>query len=147
MHTLLAIDDVSLPLRWNVCLHLNKPTVRREPVLTASPLDSNAPDNLGAQFYGTVLYEADRFRMWYYALHRWAGRRPQLPWALEQPSPHETRRIDRPRPGELHARGCSGPGVCALHRTADGACVKSAMELGDAGQHRQDRNRSRTDSV
>ena len=44
-HTLLAIDDVSLPLRKNVCLYLNKPVVRREPVLAPSPLDSNAPDN------------------------------------------------------------------------------------------------------
>ncbi len=75
--TLLAIDDVSLPLRRNVCLHLNKPAVRREPVLTASPLDSRAPDNLAAQFYGTVLHEGGRFRMWYYALHR--GMNPDWP--------------------------------------------------------------------
>jgi hypothetical protein len=36
-HTLLAIDDVSLPLRKNVCRYLGKPTVRREPVLAPSP--------------------------------------------------------------------------------------------------------------
>lgn len=76
-HTLLAIDDISLPLRRNVCLHLNKPTVRREPVLTASPLDSQAPDNMGAHFYGTVLHDAGRFRMWYYACHR--GLNPDWP--------------------------------------------------------------------
>jgi len=70
----LAIDDVSLPLRKNVCLYLSKPTVRREPVLGPSPLDSKAPDNLAAHFYGTVLHDAGKFRMWYYACHR--GKNP-----------------------------------------------------------------------
>ncbi len=32
-NTLLSIDDVSLPLRKNACLHPSKPKVRREPVL------------------------------------------------------------------------------------------------------------------
>lgn len=71
---LLAIDDVSLPLRKNICLHLGKPTVRAEPVLIPSPLSSTAPDNLAAHFYGTVLHEAGKFRMWYYACHR--GKNP-----------------------------------------------------------------------
>ena len=68
--TFLAIDNCSLPLRKNVCLYLSQPTVRREPVLVPSPADSNAPDNLAAHFYGTVLHDAGKFRMWYYACHR-----------------------------------------------------------------------------
>lgn len=76
-HTLLAIDDVSLPFRKNVCLYLNKPAVRREPVLAPSLPDSNAPDNLAAHFYGTVLHDAGKFRMWYYACHR--GMNPDWP--------------------------------------------------------------------
>jgi hypothetical protein len=75
--TFLAIDDVSLPLRKNVCLYLNKPTVRSEPVLAPSPIESNAPDNLATHFYGTVLHDADKFRMWYYACHR--GKNPDWP--------------------------------------------------------------------
>lgn len=79
---LLAIDDVSLPLRKNACLYLSKPTVRQEPVLLPSPTDSDAPDNLAANFYGTVLYEEGKFRMWYYACHRgtnpdWLPRKKQ----------------------------------------------------------------------
>ena len=81
-YTLLAIDDVSLPLRRNVCLHLSKPTVRREPVLAPSPAGSNAPDNQAAQFYGTVLHDAGRFRMWYYACHR--GMNPDWPARKKQ---------------------------------------------------------------
>ena len=76
-HTLLAIDDVSLPWRKNACLYLGKPTVRPEPVLVPSPGDSDAPDNLAANFYGTVLQDGDRFRMWYYACHR--GKNPDWP--------------------------------------------------------------------
>ncbi|MHB9130239.1 MAG: alpha/beta hydrolase family protein [Armatimonadota bacterium] len=76
-HTLLAIDDVSLPLRKNVCLYLNTPTVRHEPVLAPSLPVSNAPDNLAAHFYGTVLHDAGKFRMWYYACHR--GLNPDWP--------------------------------------------------------------------
>ena len=74
---LLAIDDLSLPLRKNVCLYLTRPTVRPEPVLAPSPFESNAPDNLAAFFYGTVLRDGSKFRMWYSAVH-W-GENPDWP--------------------------------------------------------------------
>ncbi len=79
---LLAIDDVSVPLRKTVCLYLSKPTVRPEPVLAPSPHESNAPDNLAAHFYGTVMQDGGKFRMWYYACHRgmnpdWSPRKKQ----------------------------------------------------------------------
>jgi hypothetical protein len=78
---LLAIDDVSLPLRKNVCLYLSKPAVRPEPVLLPGVGPSD-PDNLGTHFYGTVLHDGGKFRMWYYALHRglnpdWSPRQMQ----------------------------------------------------------------------
>ena len=74
---LLAIDDVSLPLRKDVCLHLSRPTVRPEPVLTPGLAGSDAPDNLATHFYGTVLHDGGVFRMWYYACHR--GKNPDWP--------------------------------------------------------------------
>ena len=67
--TLLAIDDVSLPLKERLCYYLSKPAVRREPVLVPSRDNPAAPDSVAAHFYGTVLQEAGRFRMWYYACH------------------------------------------------------------------------------
>ncbi|MEI6211725.1 MAG: prolyl oligopeptidase family serine peptidase [bacterium] len=73
----LAIDDVSLPFRKNVGLYLSKPVVRREPVLAPSPFGSAAPDNSAAHFYGTVLHDNGKFRMWYYAAH-W-GKNPDWP--------------------------------------------------------------------
>ena len=66
---LLAIDDVSLPYRKDVALYLSTPKVRPEPVLTPSPLGSGAPDDLAAHFYGTVLHDGGKYRMWYYACH------------------------------------------------------------------------------
>lgn len=75
--TFLAIDDISLSWRKHVCLYLSTPKVRPEPVLVPSAPESNAPDNLAAHFYGTVLHDQDKFRMWYYACHR--GLNPDWP--------------------------------------------------------------------
>jgi len=66
---LLAIDDAALPIRKNLCLYLTKPAVRPEPVLAPSLRESYAPDNCAAHFYGTVLQDEGKFRMWYYACH------------------------------------------------------------------------------
>jgi len=62
----LAIDDLALPLRRNVCLYLSKPSIRREPVLVPRPGEAGAPDSLAAHFYGTVLLDQGTYRMWYY---------------------------------------------------------------------------------
>ena len=77
---LLAIDDLSLPLKRDVCLFLSKPAVRPEPVLTPSRDNPSAPDYLATHFYGTVLFEEGKYRMWYYACH--LGRNPDWPQAF-----------------------------------------------------------------
>ncbi len=77
---LLAIDSVSLPLKKNLCYYLSRPRVRREPVLTPSRDKPDAPDSLAAHFYGTVLHDGGKFRMWYYACR--TGRNPD--WSPEQ---------------------------------------------------------------
>lgn len=79
---LLAIDDAALPFRKNLGLYLSKPKVRPEPVLQPSPFGSGAPDDLAAHFYGTVLQDGGKFRMWYYACH-W-GKNPDWPPHLLQ---------------------------------------------------------------
>ena len=42
---LLAMDDMLLPFRHHTCLHLSKPTVRPQPVLTPSDDNPAAPDS------------------------------------------------------------------------------------------------------
>jgi hypothetical protein len=80
---LLAIDDASLPLKRNLCCYLSKPKVRREPVLTPSRENPLAPGYLAAHFYGTVLFDQGKFRMWYYPCH--LGRNPD--WLTTEQSP------------------------------------------------------------
>lgn len=77
---LLAIDDASLSLTKNLCYYLSKPKVRREPVLTPSR-EPDAVDNLGTHFYGTVLYDAGKYRMWYSACHK--GMNPDWPTEIK----------------------------------------------------------------
>jgi len=66
--TLLAIDDQSLQQRENLVLTLNKPEIRQAPVLTPESENPNAPDSMATHFYGTVLHDQGKYRMWYYAL-------------------------------------------------------------------------------
>lgn len=70
--TLLAIDDYALPLRGELCYYLSKPTVRPEPVLTPSRNNPQATDGVATHFYGSVIQEGGKFRMWYYGVG-WAG--------------------------------------------------------------------------
>jgi len=64
--TLLAIDDYSLPLKKDLCYYLSKPKVRPDPVLSPSRDNPHATDTVATHFYGTVLQDGGKFRMWYY---------------------------------------------------------------------------------
>lgn len=66
--TLLAIDNCSFPLQKDLCYYMTKPQVLPEPVLKPESDDPKAPDHVAAHFYGTVLQENGKFRMWYYGL-------------------------------------------------------------------------------
>uniref|UniRef100_UPI00404A74B4 hypothetical protein n=1 Tax=Cephaloticoccus sp. TaxID=1985742 RepID=UPI00404A74B4 len=66
---LLAIDERAFPLRENLALYLTKPAIRRDPVLFPSS-DPTTPDSMATHLYGTVLLEGERFRIWYYAVHK-----------------------------------------------------------------------------
>ena len=64
---MLGIDEYLLPLKHKVCLYMSKPDVCQAPVLSPNGDDPRAPDHHKANFYGTVLHDGGRFRMWYYA--------------------------------------------------------------------------------
>ena len=65
---LLAIDDQSLPLRENVVQFMSRPRCRPQPVLSPDKDNPHAPDQVAAHFYGAVLHDQGKFRMWYYAV-------------------------------------------------------------------------------
>ncbi len=73
---LFAIDDHYFPLKSNVCHYLSKPEIIKQPVLTRSE-QADAPDALAAHFYGTVLYDEGKYRMWYLGMS--LGINPDMP--------------------------------------------------------------------
>ena len=75
---MLAIDNHYLPFYRHLTHYLSKPKIREEPVLRPSSEDPTAPDRQAAFFYGTVLQDEGKFRMWYYAKYE------------ELPKPNET---------------------------------------------------------
>ena len=64
--TLFAFDDVSIPYTQNLRLEMRQP-VKHEanPVLPRGA--PGTPDAMGVQFYGSILKEGSKFRMWYVA--------------------------------------------------------------------------------
>ncbi|RKN66052.1 hypothetical protein [Paenibacillus ginsengarvi] len=73
---LFAMDDYYFPLKSNVCHYLSKPEIIEQPVLTRSDR-VDAPDSLAAHFYGTVLYDEGKYRMWYLGMS--LGLNPDMP--------------------------------------------------------------------
>ena len=67
---LLAIDDHLLPFKRNLGYYLSKPRVHEGPVVVPSADDPRAPDRRAAHFYGTVMHDEGRYRMWYYGQPR-----------------------------------------------------------------------------
>ncbi|QDU82330.1 hypothetical protein Pla110_40850 [Polystyrenella longa] len=65
---LLAIDDQSLQPSDDVQLKLNKPQVRKQPVLAPESGDVSAPDSMASHFYGSVVHHEGKYQMWYYSV-------------------------------------------------------------------------------
>lgn len=73
---LFAMDDSYFPFKSNVCHYLCKPEIIEKPVLERSERP-DAPDSLAAHFYGTVLYDEGKYRMWYLGMS--LGINPDMP--------------------------------------------------------------------
>lgn len=64
--TFFAFDDVSIPFRQNLRLDMHQP--RKYPGNPVLPRGKpGEPDEYRAQFYGTVIRDGGKFRMWYIA--------------------------------------------------------------------------------
>lgn len=67
--TLFAFDNQSIPYTQNLRLEMRQPTRHpANPVLQRGPAGS--ADELAVQFYGSVIREGDKFRLWYVAADR-----------------------------------------------------------------------------
>ena len=64
--TVFAFDSVTIPFTQNLRLEMRAP--RRHPANPVVPLgEKGTPDALGVQFYGSVIREGEKFRLWYVA--------------------------------------------------------------------------------
>ena len=64
--TVFAFDSISIPYSQNLRLEMRQPTRHAaNPVVRRG--QPGTPDALGVQFYGSVIRENDKFRMWYVA--------------------------------------------------------------------------------
>jgi hypothetical protein len=64
--TLFAFDQVSIPYSQNLRLEMRAPErYPGNPVLSRG--EPGAPDAMGVQFYGSVIHEGGKYRMWYVA--------------------------------------------------------------------------------
>jgi len=76
--TLFAFDDVSIPFRRNLRLEMHQPRKHPEnPVLPHGK--AREPDESRAQFYGSIIRDGGKFRMWYIAIDNQA-----LAWLPKQ---------------------------------------------------------------
>ena len=65
--TLFAFDDVANPFTHNLRLGMHSPRKHpANPVLARG--EPGTPDEFGVQFYGPILRDEGRFRMWYVAV-------------------------------------------------------------------------------
>jgi hypothetical protein len=65
--TLFSFDDVSVPFTHNLRLTMHRPEKLAEnPVVQRG--GKGTPDEFGVQFYGSVVRDGDRYRMWYVAV-------------------------------------------------------------------------------
>ncbi|MEX0724873.1 MAG: hypothetical protein WEB58_09310 [Planctomycetaceae bacterium] len=65
--TIFSFDDVSIPYKQNLKLTIHQPTKHpSNPVVP--PGKAGEPDSYRAQFYGSIIRENGKFRMWYIAI-------------------------------------------------------------------------------
>ena len=135
---LLAIDDHWLPFRHCLCYYISKPRVRPAPVLLPRSEDPTAPDRLSAHFYGTVLHDQGKFRMWYYAKdqeipygHAGYDKQSHVAYAESDDGIDWT----RPSLGQVEFQGSRNNNLIALPGAKQyGACVIKEEEDPDPGR-------------
>ena len=72
---LFSFDNVAIPFTHNLQLSMQRPKKHAgNPVVRRGA--AGTPDEFGVQFYGSVIRDKDRFRMWYVAIDRELQRDP-----------------------------------------------------------------------
>lgn len=81
--TLFAFDDVAIPFTHNLRLSMHPP--RKHPANPVLPRgEPDTPDEFGVQFYGSILRDEGKFRMWYVAVNKGLTRSTAYTTSLRQ---------------------------------------------------------------
>ena len=105
--TLFAFDDISIPLTQNLRLEMNSPDRHPDnPVVQRG--QAGEPDSWAVQFYGSVIREGEKFRMWYVAVgaDRLDPATPRSsPWRVAYAESEDGIHWVKPNLGLVQARG------------------------------------------
>lgn len=105
--TLFAFDDVAIPFTQNLKLTVNRPDKHAaNPVVRRGP--AGAPDSWAVQFYGSVIRDNNKFRMWYVSVgdDRLDPKTPRSsPWRIAYAESEDGIHWDKPNLGLVEANG------------------------------------------
>ena len=105
--TLFAFDEVSIPFTHNLRLEMRTPNRHpANPVVRRGP--AGACDSWAVQFYGSVIREGDRFRLWYVAVgdDRLESNTPRSsPWRVAYAESDDGVRWKKPKLGLVESGG------------------------------------------
>ncbi|MBL9199648.1 MAG: hypothetical protein JNL39_04035 [Opitutaceae bacterium] len=105
--TLFAFDDLSIPLTQNLRVAMRAPQRHpANPVVPRGPAD--APDSWAVQFYGSIIRDQGKFRLWYVAAGADRGDRSQprsAPWRVAYAESADGVNWVKPKLGLVDYRG------------------------------------------
>ncbi len=102
--TVFAFDDVSIPHTQNLRLEMRSPA--KHPANPVVPRGQpGTPDAMGVQFYGSVIREGGRFRMWYVAFDDTANKVASARWRAAYAESEDGIHWIKPNLGLVEFRG------------------------------------------
>lgn len=130
--TLFAFDRVAIPYSQNLRLEMRSPARHpANPVVCRGP--AGAPDAMGVQFYGSVIREGNRFRMWYVAQDDdVSNKSPSARWRPAYAESGDGVRWTKPSLGLVEFRGSRENNLIMMEPAPVG--VVNLKVLRDAGE-------------
>lgn len=137
--TLFAFDNVSIPFTRSLLLEMRRPEkYAGNPVVARGP--RSEPDHWGVQFYGSVIREDGKFRMWYAALDGRRGEQAeQNPsfWRLAYAESTDGVHWVKPKLGLVEYNGSRDNNLCLLEPVMGPINVKVLYEPDDPDASRR----------
>ncbi len=139
VQTLFAFDNVSIPFTQNLSLQMRKPDKHpANPVVRRG--DAMAPDSWAVQFYGSVIREGGKYRMWYVAAgsERLDKRVPRsAPWRVAYAESSDGLHWTKPHLGLVEYQGSKENNLVLLEPHLGTVNVKVLLDPDDPDPSRR----------